>query len=87
MKISELVALLEKTKEAEGDLVVVYPEFMTDGCGAGEVMSMVVSKAKTPKGRGRIYLWSHGAYSSKRSMGTDTKVLVLRDNQYSGGIR
>ena len=46
MKVTELIRDLGTIKRTYGDIFVVYPSWMTDGCGAGEVMSMKVRKAK-----------------------------------------
>ncbi len=81
MIISELVEGLEKIKRESGDIRVVYPAFMTDGCGAGEVLNMVVRKAKSPK-KGSIFLYHRGAYAKSRYIRKDTKVVELRDFNY-----
>lgn len=84
MKISELQAKLNETKRIHGDIPVVYPDFMTDGCGAGEVLSLTVRKAKSPK-KYHIYYYHRGAYARSRYLKKDCEVVELRDSNYSIG--
>jgi hypothetical protein len=83
MKISDLKKILTAIEKEHGDLTVVYPDFMTDGCGAGEVLSVEVRKAKAPK-KGHIYSYHHGAYAKNRYVKKDCKVIELRDSNYGG---
>ena len=81
MKISILIAELEGVKKDYGDIRVVYPDFMTDGCGAGEVLSMTARSAKSPK-KGHLFTYHRGAYAKTRYIRKDTMVVELRDFHY-----
>lgn len=83
MKISGLITQLEKVKTEHGDIVVTYPDFVTDGCGSGEVLSMVVRKAKSPKKGSHIYYYMRGPYAMNRTIRKNTKVVELLDDNYS----
>lgn len=82
MKISELIMHLSTIMTSLGDLPVVYPNFITDGCGAGEVASLVVRRAKSPKSGSHIHQYSRGAYARNRYVRKDEEVVELRDYSY-----
>ena len=82
MIISELVTKLEEVKGESGDIPVVYPAFMMDGCGSGEGLSMAVLKAKSPRKGKHIFVYMRGAYAKNRYVRKDTNVVELRDFHY-----
>ena len=81
MRISQLITGLEEVEKTYGDIRVVYPDFMTEGCGGGEVLSMKARFAKSPK-KGHLFTYHRGAYAKTRYVRKDTVVVELRDSNY-----
>ena len=79
MTVSELIAKLTDVLHNHGDLPVVYPDWVTDRCGAGEVMSLEVRRAKSPKKDSHIYWYMRGPYAKNRYIRKDETIVELRD--------